>query len=147
MGPRREQALLSPTPEPLTQTPKSALLTWVALADAPDRELLLVNLHGVNFRRAPILAEQLRALDPAIAEHRGPLVVAGDFNSWSRNRQTVVREFAERHALVSVFAVVEVEAEPRLDDVYVRGLLVRDARVLASETSDHDGIWVELALP
>lgn len=143
VAPSRELALLSSVTEPLTNTPKSALVSWVALAGHPS-PLVLVNLHGINFRPAAALDAQLHALDPVLAEHAGPLIVAGDFNTWSRDRRVVVAEFVARHRLRSAFAPSD---EPRLDHVYVRGLEVRSAAVLPSRSSDHAALRVELALP
>jgi len=140
--PVREQAMLSPVREPLIRTPKSALLTWVEL-ERSDSRLLLVNLHAVNFRPARALDAQLLEIGEAIATHTGPLVVAGDFNTWSRRRRAVVEQFAQRHGLASLFRDVPGR---RLDDVFVRGLVVRDVEVFPSRGSDHDALWVSLAV-
>lgn len=141
--PSRELALLSPGHEPLVATRKSSLLTWIALAER-DTELLLVNLHGINFRPAAALEAQLDALDESIAAHAGPVVVAGDFNAWTGRRRAVVEAFAAKHELLSAFNGA---AQPRLDGVYVRGLVVGDAEILPSRSSDHDALRVELSLP
>jgi endonuclease/exonuclease/phosphatase (EEP) superfamily protein YafD len=141
--PMREQALLSPHREPLTCTSKSALVTWVEL-EGDGGSLVLVNLHGINFRRAAALDAQLRTLDELLEAHSGPAVVAGDFNTWSRARREVVEAFALRHRLRSPFANV---ADLRFDNVYVRGLTIIAAEVLPSRSSDHDALRVELAIP
>jgi endonuclease/exonuclease/phosphatase (EEP) superfamily protein YafD len=135
--PLLEEPLLSPIREPLTRTPKSALLTWVAVEGASE-SLLLVNLHGINFRTAAALDAQLDTLEPFVADHRGPLIVAGDFNTWSRRRRAAVEAFAARHDLISPFS------KTRFDDVFVRGLEIRGAEVLRSRSSDHDALRVEL---
>jgi endonuclease/exonuclease/phosphatase (EEP) superfamily protein YafD len=142
--PLDEQVLLSPVREPLLKTPKSSLASWIEI-DGEDHPLLLVNLHGINFRRAAALDAQLRTLDELLEAHPGPTVVAGDFNTWSVRRREVLAAFAQRHALVSTF---EGRPRPRLhDDVYVRGLEIVDAEVLRSHSSDHDALRVELRVP
>jgi endonuclease/exonuclease/phosphatase (EEP) superfamily protein YafD len=143
-APVDERALLSPVREPVIRTPKSTLLSWIEIVGSAQ-PLLLVNLHAINFRMAPALAAQLQSLDAVIEAHRGPLVVAGDFNTWSRRRRVVVEAFVARHALMRAFpGITEVT---RFDQVYLRGLVVRDARVLQSRSSDHDALRIELALP
>ena len=137
----KEQALLSPGREPFSRTPKSTLLTWVAVEGSPEA-LLIANLHGLNFRPARQLAEQLATLDVAFAGHRGPLLVAGDFNTWTPARRRVVELFAQRHGLRPAFTG---RGAPRLDAVYLRGLELRGAEVLDSRSSDHDALFVELA--
>lgn len=142
--PTRERAVFSPIREPVIRTPKSALLSWIEIAGS-DSPLLLVNLHAINFRFAAALDAQLRALDEVIAAHTGPLVVAGDFNTWSRARRVVVEQFVARHDLASGFlGGAEVT---HFDHVYVRGLVVHQAVVLPSRSSDHDALRLELALP
>ncbi len=140
--PRRWQAMLTAKTEPFANTPKSSLLTWFDV-DGASASLLVVNLHGINFRSAPALDAQLRALDGPISAHSGPVLVAGDFNTWSGNRREVVEEFVARHGLSTVFADGEA---PRLDHVYVRGLVVHATQVLDSRSSDHDAVRVELEL-
>jgi len=140
-APLRQQPLLSPIREPLLRTPKSSLATWFEV-EGERGPMLLVNLHGINFRPAGALDAQLRELDPLLAAHEGPLVVAGDFNTWSGRRREILAAFVARHRLRSAY---EDRPRPRLhDDVYVRDLLVLDAEVLASRSSDHDGLRVEL---
>jgi endonuclease/exonuclease/phosphatase (EEP) superfamily protein YafD len=143
-APIREQALLSPVAEPLLKTPKSSLVSWIEI-DGADQPVLLVNLHGINFRRAPALDAQLGALDELLEAHEGPAVVAGDFNTWSGRRRAALDNFAARHQLVSAF---DGRPRPRLhDDVFVRGLVIVDAVVLRSRSSDHDALRVELRVP
>jgi endonuclease/exonuclease/phosphatase (EEP) superfamily protein YafD len=130
-SPLREQALLSPVREPILHTPKSSLLSWV---NVRDDSILVINLHGINFRRAPALAAQLRSFEDALDAHAGPVIVAGDFNTWSARRREVVEAFAARHCLVSPFA-----EQP--------GLRVLAAEILPSRSSDHDALRVTLGLP
>jgi endonuclease/exonuclease/phosphatase (EEP) superfamily protein YafD len=127
--------------EPFTGTRKSALVTWVEL-EGDDEPLLLVDLHGTNIRRAAALDAQLRTLDELLAAHAGPMIVAGDFNMWSRARREVVASFVARHGLVTAFP----GKRAHFDNVYVRDLEVIDAEVLKSRGSDHDALRVELAV-
>lgn len=136
-----EQPELSPGTEPLVGTRKSALLSWIELTDA-EAPLLLINLHGVNFRPACFLAAQLGEFDAVILAHPGPVIVAGDLNTWSSARREVVRAFAERHGLRSAFDDGDA---PRLDAIYLRGLEVREAEVIDTRSSDHPVMRVELA--
>ncbi len=135
--PTSSTALLSDTREPLVHTPKSALVTRIPLARGGA--LLVANVHGVNFRRAQALAGQLQELDPLLRAHAGPVIVAGDFNTWSRARRDVLSEFSERHALTSVFVGADA---PRLDAILYRGLRPESSRVIPSRHSDHDALRV-----
>jgi endonuclease/exonuclease/phosphatase (EEP) superfamily protein YafD len=136
------QALYSSRREPLARTPKSALATKVRLHGG--LVLLVINIHGVNFRNARALQDQLEDLDPIVAAHAGPVIVAGDFNTWTRRRATALEAFAARHELERVFTG---RGAPRLDAVFQRGLTVEDATVLRSRASDHDALRVRFAVP
>ena len=138
--------------EPLLGTPKATVLSAYALRGRDDA-LLVVNLHGINFRPAPFLQRQLDALAPAIAGHRGPVILAGDFNTHHRRRAQMLARFTESLDLRAVFT-----DEPRddrrrhlgwpLDHVFVRGLVVERAEVVpAPHASDHRPLRVRLRVP
>jgi endonuclease/exonuclease/phosphatase (EEP) superfamily protein YafD len=137
-----EQSLYSSGREPLARTPKSALATTVRLHGG--LALLVINIHGVNFRDARALEAQLGDLEPIVTAHEGPVIVAGDFNTWTRRRVTVLEAFAARHGLERVFT--ERDA-PRLDAVFQRGLTVEEATVVRSRVSDHDALRVRFIVP
>jgi endonuclease/exonuclease/phosphatase (EEP) superfamily protein YafD len=140
-APTQQWPLYSPVREPLANSPKSALATAVPLHGG--HSLLVVNVHGVNFRCADALRDQLATLDPIVAAHDGPVIVAGDFNTWSRRRAAVVQAFAERHRLQRVFTG---RGAPRLDAVFQRGLGVEHAEVLRTRSSDHAVLTVRFAV-
>ncbi len=138
--------------EPLAATPKAAIAATYAIEGSAE-PLLVVCVHGINFRPARALEAQLAGLEPVIREHRGPVIFAGDLNTHHRPRMEVVDRFAERLGLESAFdnerrrrrgrnrstldARTRYRAWP-LDHVYVRGLVVKDVRVVAdSRGSDH----------
>lgn len=136
---RASRPLRTDANEPLVGTPKTALVSRFALESGAS--LLVVNLHGINLRGARHLETQLGAIEAEAREHAGPMLVAGDFNTWSRPRRAVVLAFAERLGLEAVFDGPEA---PRLDAVFVRGLEVQEARVVDTRSSDHDALVVTL---
>lgn len=141
--------------EPLVGTPKAALAVTYALEGSAE-PLLVVDIHGINFRRAHVLAAQLEALEPVIAAHRGPVIFAGDLNTHHRPRMAAVEAFAARLRLESVFdnrrSCRRSAGDGRrrfggwpLDHVYVRGLVVEAVRVESARGSDHDPILVRVS--
>lgn len=125
--------------EPFAGTPKTALVSEHPLRRGDT--LLVVNLHGINFRAARLLARQLEAVEDVVRPHEGPLIVAGDFNTWSSARRAVVEQFAKRLGLITVF---DGPSAPKLDAAFVRGLDVVQAEVVDTEASDHDALLVTL---
>ncbi|WP_456433157.1 endonuclease/exonuclease/phosphatase family protein [Nitratifractor sp.] len=109
--------------------------------------LLLVNLHGINFRETRRFREEIARLGELIAAHEGPMVVAGDFNAWSGGRQRSLEVFRREVGLEEVpFEGVKSFRGRRLDFV-----LYREVRPLRHRThydpvlSDHSALLVEFA--
>lgn len=131
--------------EPLLGIPKSALITYFRL-DGRDTTLAIANLHAINFTPGTAAYRaQLEGLGDALAAHAGPIIIGGDFNTWSEARDKEVRALAERLSLAPVtFAA---DARRRFlgrifDQVYARGVEVDDATVWSVTSSDHNPVLV-----
>lgn len=143
--------------------PKVSLLTTYPLDDG--RSLLAVNVHLLIFERWGTLKlrSQLAGLEAAIADHEGPVIVAGDVNTWNERRFELVSATMRRLGLreVAMFDrkrttgdmgpafldwLFGVSDHLPLDRVYYRGLSVRSATVLPSEASDHHALVVDFVL-
>lgn len=136
--------------EPLLALPKSALVTWYRL-DARAETLAVANVHSVNFTLDTVAyRRQLEAVVGQLADHRGPAILAGDFNTWNAGRAAALAELAARAGFA--------EAVPRrgarssflgmpADYLFVRGLEVDDVWVETVDSSDHAPIRATLRLP
>jgi len=140
-------ACVQRTMEPLLSLPKSTLISRYPLKGS-DETLLVGNIHAVNFTLGmAAFRSQLDRLASELDEHEGPMIVAGDFNSWSQSRLGVLEEVLVEKRLMR--RVVFNDKNPRaifgytVDHVYYRGLTVTDSRVLDANTSDHAPIWVQ----
>lgn len=133
--------------EPLLGIPKAALITYFRLARR-DATLAVVNLHAINFTLGTVAYRaQLEAIADALAGHRGPIVMGGDFNTWSDERMDVLRGIAARLSL----SPVEFRVDERkrfmgrvFDRVFVRGIEVLGASAWAVSSSDHNPVLVSL---
>ena len=134
--------------EPLLRLPKSILVSSYSFTDRPE-QLLVANVHMINFTfGVEAYKAQLTRLEKMVQEHEGPLVVAGDFNSWSNKRSGIVDSFATRLGLQAV----EFSHDERstvfnrpLDHVFARGLNVVTARAPVSTTSDHNPMLIDFS--
>ena len=155
--PRATAVVHAPKREPFVPTPKAAMLQTFAI-EGHAQTLLVINLHAINFRRAKHLREHLEAVGDAIAEHEGPVILAGDMNTHHRPRMRVLERFADDHGLHPVFPNwVEgtrrrpvVDGRMRhlrmpLDHVYLRGLEARWART-RPEIAGSDHVPLEVLL-
>ncbi len=135
--------------EPWLGTPKATSVTEFSLANRGDR-LLAINLHAVNFALG--LTEfqlQFDALREVLGNHRGPIILAGDLNTWSEERRALVTTFMEQYDLTPVAFTPDLRTRyfgQALDHLYVRGMRAESARVIPVSTSDHNPLRVSLVL-
>ncbi|MBU2896501.1 endonuclease/exonuclease/phosphatase family protein [Vibrio hepatarius] len=131
--------------EPWLRLPKSALYTNYRLSNG---ELLaVINIHAVNFTYGTReYQRQLDTLTDLIELHRGPIIVAGDFNSWSETRIAVVEKALNKLDLKEVDYSPDNRSQfvtgYALDHVFYRGLKLLRAEASPSDASDHNPIEV-----
>ena len=132
--------------EPWLGTPKATSITEYTL-DGPQR-LLAINMHGVNFTLGVNdFQKQLNDLNGMMADHPGPIIFAGDLNTWSEARQGLVDVFALRHNLRPVAFDPDLRTRTfgrALDHIYIRGLHPMSAHVVPVSSSDHNPLLVRL---
>lgn len=131
--------------EPIIDLPKSILATEYDILNTAGN-LLLLNIHAINMVRTSKFARQIAQLEDVVAQHNGPVVLAGDFNTWNPRRQAVLRRTIERLELtrVPVAAPQWRHLGQTLDHVFYRGVTVRSAAALTHiRSSDHIPLRVE----
>lgn len=126
--------------EPWVRVPKTAIATTYPIQHH-NATLLVINLHGINFTfNEKDLHMQLIPYLALLAEHDGPAVFSGDFNTWSDDRLVTVQQ-----PLATLgFSEVRFTSDERLtifglplDHIYFRGLKVIKAESLTTNASDH----------
>jgi endonuclease/exonuclease/phosphatase (EEP) superfamily protein YafD len=141
---------LSRVVEPLIRTPKSALLTRYPLDGSPG-ELWVANLHSINFTLGTgRFREQIESLAEMLEPHRGPLILAGDFNNWNDRRSAILRRVTGRMKLAALTLTEDQRSlhwgHP-VDQVFYRGLEVVRAEAVAVSSSDHNPVRVQFRVP
>jgi len=144
--------------EPVVGTPKSHCIGRLSLAGRTD-ELLVISVHGINFRLGlTAFDDQLRVVMEDVVDHRGPAVVAGDFNTWSEERTASLFSSMDRAGLRSVYPrdPTDTSGDGRtlvndhyLDHAFVRELDVTGTpRVLIDvDSSDHQALSFVVRVP
>jgi endonuclease/exonuclease/phosphatase (EEP) superfamily protein YafD len=136
--------------EPWLGTPKATNITEYPIDGLAPR-LLVINLHAVNFAVGLTdFNSQIMALEPLLSKHMGPLIIAGDFNTWSNNRSEFLHSFMLKHQLSPV--TFEPDQRTRfwnlpLDHVYLRDLNLVKATSVIVESSDHNPLLITVELP
>ena len=135
----------SPQAEPVLNTPKMSLL--MTLPQASGGSILIVNTHGINFVDTSKFENQMRDVALRIQNHQGPVIWAGDFNTWNGGRSRVLSQITKGLGLTQI--IPEGYDRPlRLDHVFTRGCT--RARVLVEEnirTSDHKPLRALMTCP
>ena len=154
-NPVARRLLLTEHYEPITKTPKVSLITEYSLLNR-QQTLLVVNTHIINFVSLDKFKHQLHEIEAAIARHIGPVIFAGDFNTWNWARGTLLQETAARLGLIQVtFSDADHQqlkrflTSPPLDYIFYRGLKERpfSAKVLSDiDSSDHKPMLVEFSI-
>jgi endonuclease/exonuclease/phosphatase (EEP) superfamily protein YafD len=135
--------------EPWLRLPKSLLASFYPI-NGRETTLLVVNLHAVNFTvGTDSLVAQLQSAATLIEAHRGPLIVAGDFNTWSPARMAAVDGLArdwQLQALQFEGQQPAVHLGRTVDHIYYRGLSVLSGEVRRVDSSDHYPLQARFAV-
>jgi endonuclease/exonuclease/phosphatase (EEP) superfamily protein YafD len=132
------QRILCKYPEPVLKTPKAALVTSYALGHCDER-LMVVNIHATLIRTIKRAVEELDHLIHHLPQHQGPIIFAGDFNTFTPKYFKAVAGKLEELGL----CYVPIPGDPRrpvdhLDQLFVRGLTVKEIWVETRiRSSDH----------
>ena len=135
--------------EPNIYLPKAALISFYPI-DENKQLLLVANIHGINFTTDAVdLAQQLDEVKEIIRHHTGPVVLAGDFNTWSEARMNTLRQVAQDLGLSPVEFDGQQPATHMgriVDHIYFRGLQAVNSEVLPVKSSDHHPLKVRFVL-
>lgn len=130
-------------PLPCTQGKKyrTATLTTFEVGGQTVR-VVSVHLDRVKDREV-----QLRQVFSLFSELRTPAILMGDLNTFPNDR--LLKPFLENPDIKdAVGAKWGAEASAnRIDWIFTRGLIIRDAGLLANDASDHPLVWAELEVP
>ena len=135
--------------EPLLRLPKSAVVTWFPLRGRATT-VAVVNAHAINFSLSlGAYRAQFDAIVDALADHTGPIVLAGDLNTWTTERIAVVDAAAQRLGLEEIAFTHDQRRlffGHQLDHIYTRGLDVVASSAIAVTSSDHNPVMATLRL-
>ncbi len=135
--------------EPFIRVPKSALITLYPIKNS-TQQLLVANIHAINFSLGvKVYRQQIYMLLNYIEQHHGPVILAGDFNAWSRQRLSLLYHLIRSINLKPVNFSNDIRktflGRP-LDFVFYRGLKLNAANIVNTAASDHNPLFVKFKL-
>lgn len=154
----------SPSLEVFVFTPKASIIT---ILDLPaGGQLMVINVHMLNFVPLSHLESYLDTIYGHVADHVGPMIVGGDFNTWNNARLMAVEQFAAKLGMVEALAyyktaaggtapawlfflkpVMQLDLDSPLDRWFYRGLEVISCRYLEGfNSSDHAPVLLQVRL-
>ncbi len=139
--------VLCHSPEPLLKTTKATLISRFKI-EGQTKSLCVVNTHATLVRRPATAVKEIEKVLKKIRDHEGPILYAGDFNTFSK---TYIREVDRVMSTIGLERVI-LEADPRtattaLDQLYVRDIKVISAKVETEYLhSDHFPITATLEI-
>lgn len=161
--PTRIQPLPSRHREFFVTAPKLSLATEYPLVNG--QSLLAINVHLLAFERWTTtgIGSQMDDIRAVMEEHEGPIILVGDFNTWSQKRLDLVERVVEDLGLTEVTefssertmadhgsdflnGLFGVDEGLAIDRVYYRGFTHHSAKVLPYVSSDHRALQVTLEL-
>jgi endonuclease/exonuclease/phosphatase (EEP) superfamily protein YafD len=144
----RQMFFSSPDTELFSNTPKMLLATTYPLSSG--EQLLVLNMHTVNFVTLKKYSRQLNQIADAIGHHTGPIILGGDFNTWNGGR---LAHFLEMMGAAGLQEVKFTRTgrwqhfNQHLDHIFYRGLTLKNAHILSDIlTSDHYPLTAEFSV-
>lgn len=139
------KAYLSEGRESLLGPHKSLLLSRYLFEDG--NTLLILNVHAINFRENQHYGIELERFLDLLKAHKGPMILAGDFNSWNAERMDKLQKVAQKLSLTAVpfekTGKVKSFMGKALDFVFYRELELLEAEVMDEhKLSDHNPLFV-----
>jgi endonuclease/exonuclease/phosphatase (EEP) superfamily protein YafD len=92
---------------------------------------------------------QVRQMTEILVAHQGPMILAGDFNSWSEERVAIIENMTAGLQLKSADFKTDTARKVfgyTIDRVYYRGLTLEEARVVEVTSSDHNPLLLRFRL-
>lgn len=146
---QRALPLLTTKKELKYLTKKSALVTSHPLKN--EQILLVINIHAINFTSNKDYAYELGIIEKYATNHKGPLILAGDFNSWNFARahqlQTLAKSLELQEVIFSSHIHVKKFFKYPLDHIFYRGLELIEEKTFQAPFSDHNPLLAKFTLP
>lgn len=129
----------------LILTPKVSLVSLYPVPES-NETVLVINTHAVNFTTQGAYERFITEIVLIIGKHQGPVLFAGDFNTWNSTRWSFLQKTLAALGLLPVsFA-----QDPRflkLDHIFLRGIDASLAKIHSEvQSSDHFPLSLRLKI-
>lgn len=127
-------ALMAPGLEPVVNTPK---VTGFSTVEIQGVRVLLINVHGLNANQGLDFEKHMDQIYDVAKDFKGPIIWAGDFNTWNPLRTAYLNAKAKALGMVILKPAVD-NRKLKLDHIIVRGFRAKSVTILDTYvSSDH----------
>lgn len=137
-------SLQSDEVEPILLTPKSSIISSHLINGSP---ITIVNTHGINFVGLTAFEVQMREISEYLSKARGPIIWAGDFNTWNNQRLRILEEITGLYDMDEVIFdnndCIKSFMGLKLDRVFAWGIKVESAKCMKRDGSDHNPLILD----
>jgi len=143
---KHAQAYLSENRESFIGPRKSLLLSTYTFEDGS--QLRILNVHAINFRENQGYHKELEHFLKLMINHKGPMIIAGDFNSWNKKRMQRLHDIRKKLELNTVpfkqLHKVKSFMGNHLDFIFYRGMELLHSGVHDNHgLSDHNPLFAQ----
>ncbi len=136
------------TLEPVVNSPKVVLINSYPIRFS-TKKLTVVNIHGINFVSTKSFRQELHRIYERIKNIPSPLVFAGDFNTWNKERMLILNEYMTKlgmsEATFSPDYRMTFNGYPLDHFLHTKDIVVKSAKVEGFyQGSDHKPLQVEV---
>lgn len=136
--------------EPVIKTPKMAAIADIKIFQS-NKSLKMISIHAVNFVRLWAFKKHIDQVFAKVKDHKGPMIWAGDFNTWNKSRLNYLiyklKQLKLTHLSLKDSHLVKKFMGKPLDHIFVRGISVKSARAIAKpDQSDHNPLVLKFSL-
>lgn len=122
--------------EPLVKTPKTSLITTYKFAN--NKILMVINTHALLLASNTNYSQQMDSIITIAKKHLGPMIWAGDFNTWKQDRWLKLKQIKQSLRLNAISFPEDNRSFLVLDHILYRGLKLKSSKIYnRSKGSDH----------
>lgn len=126
-------------------TPKVTISSMYATENL-EHSLLVINTHALLVTTTKAFIRYIDGVLSTIAHHKGPLIFAGDFNTWNQSRWRGLLHLLKAYGLDHV-VIPNDERTLKLDHIFVKDLDVLSAKIWNTiYSSDHSPLELQVQL-
>jgi len=137
--------------EPILGTPKTMMFNKFNI-EGSNKKLCVVNIHAINFVSPAIFRNQILQVEKILKKCKGPIIYAGDFNTWMQEKLDILNRSAKRLGLSAVTFENDTRTRlnpwaPPFDHIYTRGIKIKSSIVYDwIISSDHKPLSIYLEI-